>query len=411
MKRASAFAAVMAGLLLAVAVAPMAVTAGTETDPEITDVAGDATNGRNDMDIVKAWVEDEAATTLTFRILLSALNIFSPRSDWQTLPQVLYDYYFTFDGKNYAARARIPVHGPLAAFAGFSLYEVEYGATNENLTFTAADGTVNGLYSSGGAYVDMTVNKENIGGPLRGDLITHMWCAVYYQPRGQDMQRIDTAMSYQNPGRDYLVRGEFSEFYDVRLVTGNATLNAAPRAPARFNITIRSTSTTDLFINLTATPPTVNGRPAPGYTTIFSENKTSGIHVPANSSVNLFLTVNVPDNATNGTDASLTVGGIFQTREGTNISTNNLPLVVQVRFIPPKPPVKETTIFTFLVDNIPWIGSVIAVLLVVLVALYINDRRKKRTEADDLVAFAAYVEAQKRSREAGAGDVERASQP
>jgi hypothetical protein len=407
MKRASAFAAVMAGLMLAVAIAPMAVLAGTETDPEMTDVSGDATNGRSDMDILKAWVEGtaETNTTLTFRILLNALNLFSPRSDWQSLPQVLYDYYFTFEGNNYAARARIPVHGPLAAFAGFSLYKVEYGATNENLTFNAADGTVTGQYNSGGAYVEMTVDKVNIGGPVRGDLITHMWSAVYYQPRGQDMSRIDTSMSYQSPGRDYLVKGEFSEFYDVRLVTANLTMNAAPRVPARFDITIRSTSSTDLYINLT------NTTPPRGYKATFSKNDTGGIHVPANSSVVVFLTVSVPDNATNGTDVPITVSGRFQTKEGTNIATNNLNLMVQVRFISPKPPVKETTFFGFVKDHAAWI-AVGMIAVIVIIALYLFSQRKtKRQEADDLVAFAAYVDAQKRSREAGAGDVERASPP
>jgi hypothetical protein len=411
MKGASAFAAVMGGLMLALAIAPVAVLAGTELDPEMTDVAGDATNGRSDMDILKAWVEDETNTTLTFRILTEALSLFSPRSDWQSLPQVLYDYYFTYASNNFAARASIPVHGPLAAFAGFSLYRVEYGATGDNLTFTAADGSVSGSYNSGGSYVEMRVLKENIGGPRQGDVITHMWCAVYYQPRGQDKQRIDTAMSFQSPGRDYLVKGEFDEYYDVRLVTGNLTMSAAPRVPARFNITIRSSSSTDIYINLTATQPSVGGRPAPGYVAVFSRNESTGIHVQANSSVSLFLIVTPPDNATNGTDVGVMVGGTFQTEEGTNITTNNLNLVVQVRFIPPKPPVKETTIIGFIIDHALYIGAVIAVLLLFLIALYWTSQRRKRTEADDLVAFAAYVEAQKRSREAGAGDVERSSPP
>jgi len=393
--------------MLALTVAPMTVLAGTEDAPEITDVGGDATNGRSDMDIVKAWVEGpaETNTTLTFRILMTSLNLFSPRSDWQSLPQVLYDYYFTFKGYDYAARARIPVHGPLAAFAGFGLYKVDYGATSENLTFTAADGTVTGSYNSGGTYVEMTVYKENIGGPVRGDLITHMWAAVYYQPRGQDMQRIDTAMSYKSPGRDYLVKGEFNEFYDVRLQVANSTMDAAPRVPARFNITIRSTSSVDIFINLTNTTPPI------GYKAIFSKNDTGGIHVPANSSVTLFLTVNVPDNATNGTDVPIMVSGKYQTRDRTNIATNNLNLIVQVRFIPPKPPVKQTTIFTFIADHAVWLGGGLVAIAIILVIWYVVGRKSKRQEADDLVAFAAYVEAQKRSREAGAGDVERASPP
>ena len=406
MKGASAFAAVMGGLMLALAIVPMAVLAGTELDPEMTDVAGDATNGRSDMDILKAWVEDETNTTLTFRILTEALNLFSPRSDWQSLPQVIYDYYFTYASNNYAVRASIPVHGPLAAFAGFSLYKVEYGATGDNLTFTAADGRVSGSYNSGGTFVELTVLKENIGGPKRGDLITHMWCAVYFQPRGQDQQRIDTAMSYQGPGRNYLVKGEFDEYYDVKLVTGNVTMNAAPRVPARYNITIKSTSTTDIYINLTNTTPPI------GYKVVFAKNDTGGIRVPANSSVSLLLTVTVPDNATNGTNVLITVSGKFQTKkEGKDIATNNLNLVVQVRFIPPKPPQKETSILGFIKDHITWVGTGLGAVIVILVLWYIMDRKTKRQEADDLVTFAAYVEAQKRSREAGAGDVERASPP
>jgi hypothetical protein len=212
-------------------------------------------------------------------------------------------------------------------------------------------------------------------------------------------------MSYKSPGKDYLVKGEFSEFYDVRLVAGNATANAAPRVPARFNITIRSTSSYEIYINLTnSTPPT-------GYRAVFSQNATGGIHVAANSSVSLFLTVSVPDNATNGTEVPIMVSGKFQTKEGTNIATNNLPLIVQVRFIPPKKPEKVTGFFGIPMAYITYIAVVLIVLAIFLVALFLTGQRKKRRESDDLVAFAAYVEAQKRSRDSSAGDVERASPP
>jgi len=107
----------------------------------------------------------------------------------------------------------------------------------------------------------------------------------------------------------------------------------------------------------------------------------------------------------------VTVGGIFQTKEGTNVTTNNLNLLVQVRFIPPKPPVKETTILSYFLDHAIWFVG-LGIVIVVIIALYLLTQRKtKRQEADDLVAFATYVEAQKKARGEGARDMDRASPP
>ena len=396
MKAARSFSVIALALLLLAGLAVPGSQAD-EASPEITDPAGDATTGRDDMDIESAWVHAETNTSLTFRIKLMALSVFSPRSDWQALPQILYDYYFTIDGKDYALRVRIPVHGPLAVFAGFSLYTVEYGATSSNLTFTQVDGNVTGQYVATGAYTQIGITKSDIGRPDRGDLVTHMWAAVYFQPRGQDMQQVDTAASYGSPGRDYRIKGEFSHFYDVDLEVGNLTALAAPRTkPARFDLTIRSHCDTEIWLNMTNSTIT-----NVGYIANFTRTDAGGLHLTPNSTLLIAFEVRIPDNATNGTNVPVTIWGVYQTREGNDLTTNDILLTVQVRFTTPKPPVEKETFLDILMKYAPYIGALVAIGAVATAIWVYRDRKRKREEQDDLVAYQAYVAAHKQEREAG----------
>ncbi len=405
--RSFALAAVVLLLLLASAAVPPA-SAGDENNPEITDSTGDATTNRDDMDLESAWVHAEDNRTLTFRIKLAALSAFSPRSDWQSLPQIYYDYYFTIKGKDYALRARIPVHGPLAVFAAFNLYEVKYGSGGENITFTDANGTVGGIYSTGNAYIEMDINKENVNKPDRGDLVTNMWAAVWYQPRGQDMQRVDSAMSHSSPGRNYLVKGQFAHYYDVSLEVSNLTVTGAPRTqPARFNLTIRNNSDIEIWINLTNT--TIEER---DYELRYSRNDTGGIYVAANDTERITLTVTIPDNATNGTNVGFKVWGLYETTDGSELKTNELNLQVQVRFIPPKPPQKTRGFFDIIKEYSTYLFIMIAAVFLIVVAWFFYERHKRREEEEDLLAFQAYVEAAKAQRgEATTPDARRMMPP
>jgi hypothetical protein len=394
MKGARSFPLVAIALLLMASLAALPASAGDENSPEVTDSTGDATTSRDDMDIVSAWVQAEDNTTLTFRIKLSQLSVFSPRSDWQSLPQIFYDYYFTIKGEDYALRAQIPVHGPLAVFAVFNLYTVEYGASGDNMTFTDANGTVGGVYSAANAYIQMDITKDNVNKPDRGDLITKMWAAVWFQPRGQDAQRVDSAMSYSSPGRNYLVKGQFLHYYDVKLEAHNLTVTGAPRTqPARFNLTIRNHSDIEVWVNLTNTTIA-----EPEYEIRYSRNDTGGIHVGANESLPITLTVVIPDNATNGTDIGFRVWGVYEASDGSELETNELNLQVQVRFIPPKPPQKSRGLFDVIKEYSTYL-YVLIVVVVLLGALYVLfERRKRQEEEEDLLAFQAYVEAAKAQR-------------
>jgi len=395
MKAARSFSIIALALLILAGLAVPGAEAD-EANPEITDSTGDATTGRDDMDIESAYVYSETNTSLTFRIKMTGLSVFSPRSDWQALPQILYDYYFTSKGKDYALRVRIPVHGPLAVFAGFSLYTVDYGASGSNMTFTQVDGNVTGSYVAGSAYVQIGITKPDIGGPDRGDLVSHMWAAVYFQPRGQDQQQVDTAASYSSPGRNYLIKGEFSHYYDVDLEVGNTTALAAPRTrPARFNLTLRSHCDTEIWLNMTnSTIANV------GYFANFTRADAGGLHLTPNTTLILAFEVRVPDNATNGTNVPVSIRGVYQTREGHELSTNEVLLTVQVRFTTPKKPVEKETFLDILMKSAPYIGALVAIIVVAAAIWAYRDRKRKREEQDDLLAYQAYVNAHKQEREA-----------
>jgi len=396
MKAARSFSIMALALLLLAGLAVPDAEAN-ETSPEITDSTGDATTGRDDMDIESAYVYAETNTSLTFRIKMTALSIFSPRSDWQSLPQILYDYYFTIRGKDYALRVSIPVHGPLAVFAGFSLYTVEYGASTSNLTFTQVDGNVTGQYVPASAYVQLGITKVDVGRPDRGDVVSHMWAAVYFQPRAQDPQQVDTAMSYSSPGRDYLIKGQFDHFYDVTLEVTNTTATAAPRTrPARFDLTLRSRCDTEVWLNMTNSTIT-----NVGYLANFTRAEAEGLHLTPNGTLILAFEVRVPDNATNGTNVQVSIHGVYQTREGNDLSTNEILLTVQVRFTTPKPPVEKDDLWDLLGKLAPYIGTLVAIGVVVAVILVFRDRKRKREAADDTAAYEAYVAAHKQERGAG----------
>ena len=132
-------------LLAALVLTALVVSAGTAEDPEFTDTAEDATTARASHDIIRGWATDDNST-ITVTLEMTALDAFSPRDDWRTLPSSIYEYYFTVEGKNYAARATVPVHGILAAFASFSLFKVTYG-TGGDLNYTSVDESIPGSYT------------------------------------------------------------------------------------------------------------------------------------------------------------------------------------------------------------------------------------------------------------------------
>ncbi len=381
-------------LLVALIAGALAAYAGTSDDPEVGDSSGDATTGRDSHDIIACWVEAEDNETVTFRMRMTALDAISPRDDWLSLPTSIYEYYFSVGDDNYALRGTVPVHGPFAALASFTLHKVEYGETG-NMSFESL-GSVNGQYLVNDGDLSLLVDKNNIGSPSKGDIMDHMWAAIYFQPRGGSREEVDVALSYEYPGRNYIFRGQYTQLYDVRLSASNSTAESANNAVATFNITIRSQSTTDVEVNLT------NRTLQAGYFINWSLNMP--VPVPEGDSVNLILLVTVPENATNGTDINIIIWGTYRTEEGLPLETDNLNLLLKVRFIPPKKPKEDKSIPQMILDFIlenTWVMVVIAVGVGFGVVYYIWAGRKKRQEDALLDQYKAYVDSQGEQREAG----------
>ena len=136
----------------------------------------------------------------------------------------------------------------------------------------------------------------------------------------------------------------------------------------------------------------------------------SGIRVPAAA---VFIPVSVyalspsctvPENATNGTDVSIIIWGTYLTEEGQELETDNLNLLLKVRFIPPKKPKEEKSIPQIILDFImenTWVMIIIAVGVGFGVVYVIWASRKKRQEDALLDQYKAYVDSQGEQREAG----------
>jgi len=379
-------------LLLALLAMSMAVLAGTAEDPEVGDASGDATTNRDSHDIVAAWVQAEDNETVTFRLGMVALDVISPRDDWATLPNSIYEYYFSIGKNDYALRATVPVHGPFAALANFGLYEVTYG--DSNMSYEVADQSLAGSYNFNEGYLQLAVDKATVGSPTQGDVVDHMWAACYFQPRGGSRELVDQALSYEFPGRTYTIRGQYAQLYDIRLSATNTTIETPNNAVASFNLTLRSQSTIDVEVNLT-------NRSLPnGYFVNWS--RTMPIVVPEGGSANVLLLVTVPRNATNGTDISITLWGEYTTEEGVDLTTDNLNLLLKVRFIKPKQKEEPQGVFDVLVDILSdyWYVIVVLVVLGVIGSLYyLSQQRKKKMEQDLIFQYQAYVESQGQQRE------------
>jgi hypothetical protein len=393
MKAARPFQLNVILLLVALAIAALAASAGTVDDPEVSDGSGDS-GGRDSHDIIKAWVEEESNTTITLRLKLTALDTISPRDDWLTLPTTTYEYYFTVSKKDYCARATVPVHGPFAALASFGLYEVTYG-NSDNLSYDSV-GSPGGTYMVNEASLEWIVAKGDIGSPSQGEQLTHMWAASYFQPRNENQEEMDHAQSYETPGLTYTIRGQFSQLYHVFMRATNTTLKGEPRMATVYNITIVSESTTDVEVNITN-----NSMPA-GYYVNYS--RLMPIPVPEESSVSFQLVVTVPGDAKNGSNVAIRLSGIYLTEEDEEQTTDDMNLILQVRFIPQKPIEEEQTIFTIMRDFIQdyyWYLLIVITIAIIAVVIYFVLGRGIKKDDAALHEYQAYLDSQGQKREMG----------
>ena len=395
MKAARPFPLLVMLLLTAFILTAVAVSAGSTEDPEITDAAEDATSSRTAHDIIKGWATDDNST-ITVAIECTGLDIFSPIDDWRSLPTSIYEFYFTVEDKNYAARASIPVHGLLAAFASFSLYEVKYGS-GDSLNYTSVDEFITGRYTANTNTIEMDVDKSSVGNPSPGDIMSHMWARAFFEPRDGNREVVDSAMSFNEPGRKYIITGSSSQYYSVHLKAQNVTVISKPREVATFNISVISTSTTDVEVNIT------NRSLPTGYYINFS--RLMPIPVPQGGTVHLLVLISIPGNASNTTDLPFSLGGNFETEEGEVQTIDNLNLIVKVRFIPVREPEEKLNAFQWVWKKVivpyRWyiVTAIIAAVAVAMFYYFVLSRQKR--EDEDIVAYQAYLDSMRQQRDMG----------
>jgi len=314
----------LAILLLLGFLAPAAVLAplaagGDADDPDMDDKADDAASGRAARDLIAGWVTNETVDGIEFDLQMSALEPFTPYSDWQNLPVVYYEFFFdviTPQGLfSYSAKATVPMHGPLAAFTTYDLYAVTYGSQGAVLNQTPI-GNPSGRYIVNAATISFTVAKSQIGEPARGDIIEGIWARTQSasQRNTGDAITEDTMLSHVSPGRSFTLTGG-ETFYSITItVTSPTSVNASPEEPARFDFTIHSDSekAADVQVrNATALPANWTMSTDRQYYTVDAGGNTTGQ-----------VTITPGGNITNVT-RRITINGQFRDDQNATRSTEN----------------------------------------------------------------------------------------
>ncbi len=301
-----------------VALAPLAA-AGDLADPDMEDKADDSASGRQARDLIAGWTGNETVDGIEFDLKMSALEPFTPYSDWQNLPVVYYEFFFdviTPQGlASYAVKATIPMHGPLAADASYDLLTVTYGSQGAVLNETAFDQPT-GHYTVNAATISFTVAKTQIGDPARGDTIEGIWARTQSasQRNTGDAITEDTMLSHVSPGRSYTLSGG-ETFYAISITVTSATsVNASPEDAAHFDFVLHSDSekSADVQVrNATALPANwTMSTDHPFYT------------VDANGNTTGQITITPGGNITNVT-RRITVNGQFKTDQNETRATEN----------------------------------------------------------------------------------------
>jgi hypothetical protein len=204
-------------------------------------------------------------------------------------------------------------------------------------------------------------------------------------------------MSFNEPGRKYIITGSSSQYYSIHLKAQNVTVIGRPREVATFNISLVSTSTTDVEVNIT------NRSLPAGYYINFS--RLMPIPVPQGSTVDLLVLISIPGNASNTTDLPFTLFGSFETEEGELRYIDDLNLMVKVRYIPVKDPEERLNGLEWFWKNIlvPYRWFIVAGIVVAVAAsvLYYFVLTRQKREDEDIIAYQAYLDSMRQQRDMG----------
>jgi hypothetical protein len=316
------------GALFTAAVPAPASAQGDASDPDMEDSAGDQVSSRDARDLIAGWVGNETETTFELNLQTQALEPFTPYTDWQNLPVVYYEFFFdvvTPQGtESYEARATVPVHGPFAALTTYDLFSVTYGVGGTVANETTQGAPV-GRYLVSDGIVSFTVDKVQVGDPARGDVIEGIWARIRSasQRNAGDSITEDTMLSHLTPGRSTTLSGGVT-FYSVTVASAVTSANATFDDPARFTVTIHSSSEKVANVSLK------NSSALPSNWTMSTDKPVYVVEPGADATA--IVTITPGGNTTNVT-RRITVAGQFRDDQNTTRSSENT--VTLSVFVPP----------------------------------------------------------------------------
>ncbi|MEW5761349.1 MAG: NEW3 domain-containing protein, partial [Candidatus Thermoplasmatota archaeon] len=284
---------------------------GNETEPEIVDVPADSTSGKSSRDLLSAWFGDETNSSFAITIKVTKLEYFTPWDDIKKLPQTEYGVYFDFLGRTYRADAIVPIHGPLGLDVRYELWEINYNGTNVNGTLI---GLISGTYDIGTNTIKMNVSKEDIGSPIMGDRLTNTWAMIRNKNWNEENFSVEDVAPDNAPstfGKDYIFTGGLPGVYDFELWAEEKEKTMGPGTQTTFTVNVRNNSTDKITIEFS------NSTPPKGWEVKFDKKN---ITLMQNSTGKVVLTLTSPEDAKNGTYASITVTGTAYLNEQTKIS-------------------------------------------------------------------------------------------
>ncbi|MDG6220155.1 MAG: hypothetical protein QCI38_01740 [Candidatus Thermoplasmatota archaeon] len=375
-------------LVAALLLVPSLAFAGSEDDPEIVDPAGDS-KGENFQDIIKGWVENEQVDS--FDLVLQFAG--SPRPWVQGYlqsdrPVFNYEFYFSFNNTNYAAVGVVQnaVSGPFGqesiVLVDGVLRQITYYPSEDNILEEENIGTVSASWDSARTSLVFRVAKSAIGSPQPEEYITNLWAAVWNnEEKPFDDERfiddaLDSAMSFHNPGRDYMFTGGLTNTYEIA-VSGPASYEVESNQSVVVNITV--SFSTDITENTTFNVTLSSTVVGLGQASLGANRLTFN----GSGSKNVVLTYTAPS-VINTTNATVTINAVLQVTESGTTTTFTDSHVVTMNILPAEPSdvvEEEEGFFAFLMSptGLMLIGGIAAILVLLIILVAVKKKRRKRS--------------------------------
>ncbi len=359
---------------------------GSQTDPEILDCADDIPY--KFLDIDRAWFieEDMDTLTVTLQLMDGPKDRLDFLSDVRSDNVTTYDFevYFSFKDANYSVAARVQAafHTTLLGdvfLLSAELREIAY-IENGSIENETEIGSVNWDWDSENTAFTFTVDKVSIGAPEPKDVLTNTWAAVWDADKcPEDDARylecaVDTANTYLDPGREYEFTGGFEYLYDVEIYATETEATAEPGQTVVYNFSVSASTTNPNGTEIWAVPiASINWS--------ISSSLTKR-NITGSANLTETLTVQVPENAKNGTTCKVTLRVLMTIPEGENetrLSSNTLTFSTTV-IVPPTTPVQNKTLAQKLIDILtePYILIILCAIIVVIIAAAVLAKKQEK---------------------------------